>query len=527
MTRRRKKKSANAEGGSATGAAGGSGQGAAPGVGRRMLMNVIDPGEIRVAILGPGGLEQVFFENAGGEYVHGNIFKGKVQNIEPNLQAAFIDIGSEKNGFLHVRDIVPPFGGYDGILKRRRRKAPENTHNMPIDQMLYVGQEILVQITREAVSTKGPSVTTYISLPGRYLVLMPAVAKRGVSRKIEDDKERGDLKQALDQLNPPKDMGFIIRTAGMGKGREELQLDLDYLTRLWEAIGERTKKVKAPSAIYQESDLVIRAIRDYFSEDISELIIDSAAEYERAAEFLSMVMPEMQDRIKLYEEEDPLFNHFGAESEIEKLFTRSVRLKSGGELVIEQTEAMVTIDVNTGRYLKGESSREMLLQINKEAAVEIARQLRLRDLGGLVMIDFIDMERQEDRREVENVLRQAMQVDRARATMLPISALGVMEMTRQRVRKSLHGTHYDACPFCRGTGLLKNAHALGLELLRRIKAALDNRTTDLLVRLHPVAALPVANQYRSHLAEMEAKTGRKVIIQADPTIGADEIYLSD
>lgn len=525
LTRRRKKKSANPESGVA-GTSGAAGS-VAPGGVRRMLMNVIDPGEIRVAILGPGGLEQVFFETAGGEYVHGNIFKGKVQNIEPNLQAAFIDIGAEKNGFLHVRDIVPPFGGYDGILKRRRRKAPENVHNMPIDQMLYVGQEILVQITREAISTKGPSVTTFISLPGRYLVLMPAVSKRGVSRKIEDDKERGDLKQALDQLNPPKDMGFIIRTAGMGKGREELQLDLDYLTRLWEAIGERTKKVKAPSVIYQESDLVIRAIRDYFSEDIGELIIDSGDEHARAAEFLGMVMPEMQERIKLYEEEEPLFSRFGAEAEIEKLFSRSVRLKSGGELVIEQTEAMVTIDVNTGRSLKGESSRELLLQINKEAAVEIARQLRLRDLGGLVMIDFIDMERQEDRREVENVFRQAMQADRARATMLPISALGVMEMTRQRVRKSLHGSHYDSCPFCRGTGLLKNAHALGLELLRRIKAALENRTTDLVVRLHPVAALPVANQFRSHLSELEAKAGHKVVIQADPSLRADEIYLSE
>lgn len=524
MTRRRKKKPVNADGSPLQATEGG--QTAAAGS-RRMLMNVIDPGEIRVAILGPGGLEQVYFESAGGEYVHGNIFKGKVQNIEPNLQAAFIDIGAEKNGFLHMRDIVPPFGGYDGILKRRRRKAPENPHNMPIDQMLYVGQEVLVQITREAVSTKGPSVTTFISLPGRYLVLMPAVNKRGVSRKIEDDKERGDLKQALDQLNPPKDMGFIIRTAGMGKGREELQRDLDYLTRLWDAIGERTKKVKAPSAIYQESDLVIRAIRDYFSEDIGELIIDSPAEFERASEFLGMVMPEMQERIRLYENEEPLFIHYGAESEIEKLFSRSVRLKSGGELVIEQTEAMVTIDINTGRFMKGESSREMLLQINKEAAVEVARQLRLRDLGGLVMIDFIDMERQEDRREVENVLRQAMQADRARATMLPISALGVMEMTRQRVRKSLHGTHYDTCPFCRGTGILKNGHALGMELLRRVRAALEGRSTDLTVRLHPRVALPVANQYRIHLAELEQKTGLKVIIQSDAHIGADEIFLCE
>lgn len=488
-----------------------------------MLMNVVDPGEVRVAIFGPDGVEDIYIETAGGDFAHGNIYKGKIDNVEPNLEAAFVDIGAEKNGFLHVRDIVPPFGGYDGILKRRRRKAPKDPNKMDISDMLYKGQEVLVQVTREAVSTKGPSLTTFISLPGRYLVLMPAVNKRGVSRKIEDDKERYELKSALEQLDPPKDMGFIIRTAGMGKGRDELQNDLDYLTKLWDAIGERTRNVKAPEMIYRESDLVIRAIRDYFNEGIDELLIDSVEEHARAVDFISMIMPEYKDKIKVYEGTEPLFHHYRVEEEIDKLFTRSVRLKSGGELVIEQTEAMVTIDVNTGSFLRGDSTREMILQINCEAAKEVARQLRLRDLGGLVMIDFVDMNSIEDRRTVENTLRDAMRNDRARATMLPISALGVMEMTRQRVRKSLRGSHYSPCSFCRGTGFLKNTHSLGLELLRRVRALLDTQEDNVLVRLHPTAALPLANELRRMLGEIEEQSGRKVTIEADPALGADEM----
>ncbi len=492
---------------------------------RRMLINVVDPGEIRVAIAGPNGLEDVYIEKSGGEFVHGNLFKGKVENAENNLQAAFVNIGAEKNGFLHQRDIIPPFGGYDDILKRRRRKAPEDIHKMQPSEMVYKGQELLVQITREAVSTKGPSLTTYVSLPGRYLVLMPSVKKRGVSRKITDEKERNELKKALEQLDPPKDMGFIIRTAGMGKGREELQRDLDYLTRLWTAICERAKKVKAPATIYQESDLVIRAIRDYFNSEIDELVVDAPDEHERAEDFLDLLMPEYKERLKVYDGTDPIFHHYKIEEEIDKLFSRSVRLKSGGELVIEQTEAMVTIDVNTGSFLKGGSSRDMILQLNKEAAAEVARQLRLRDMGGLIMIDFIDMESQDDRRAVENLLRTEMEKDRARVTMLPISALGVMEMTRQRVRKSLRGTHYHTCPHCKGSGMVKNVDALGSELIRRVRAEIDEKDADVIVRMHASVALPIANTYREALAAIEHKRERTVTIIADSSLAADEIIL--
>lgn len=490
-------------------------------------MNVLDPEEIRVAIVGASGLEELYIERTGGGFVHGNIYKGKVQNIEPNLQAAFVDIGGEKNGFLHVSDVVPPHGGYEGILKKRRRKVPKDTCRMPIEEMLYVGQELLVQITREAIGNKGPGVTTYLSLPGRYLVLMPALPnKRGVSRKITDEKERAELKRALDELDPPKEMGYIVRTAGMGRGKEELKHDLDYLHRLWEAIVRQTKKSRAPATIYRESDLVIRAIRDYFYEDVQELLIDREEEWKRARAFLEEVMPEYADRAILYTDREPLFHRYGIETEVENLFARSVRLPSGGEIVIEQTEAMVTIDVNTGRFRTGENSRETILAINLEAAAEIARQLRLRDLGGIIAIDFIDMEEAADRRLVEQRFREALRNDRARTTVLPISQLGVLEMTRQRLRKSLKRAFYTVCPACKGSGLRKSPDALALELLRRLRAAFEERTGEMVVTLHPEMALEVANCRRGAIAALEAEKGGRIWIAADPDLPLDGIRLA-
>ncbi|MBN2712445.1 MAG: Rne/Rng family ribonuclease [Planctomycetes bacterium] len=487
----------------------------------RMMMNVVDPEEIRVAITHSGRLEELYIERGGGEFKYGNIYKGKVQNIEPSLQAAFIDIGGKKNGFLHVSDVVPPFGGYDDILKKKKRKAPGKGKKPSIEDMLAPGQEVLVQVTRESVSTKGPSLTTYISLPGRYLVLMPAVKKRGVSRKIRDEQERAELKAALDMLNPPGDHGFIIRTAGMGQGKEELENDLDYLLRLWDAIVKRTKSVKAPSTIYQESDLVIRAIRDYLYGDIEELLIDGGEEYERAKEFLHQAMPEFEDRLHLYTYSEPLFHYYGVEEEIGKIISRTVNLHSGGSIVIEQTEALVAIDVNTGKFRKGDSTRETILAINLEAAEEIARQLRLRDLGGLIMVDFIDMESAGDRKKVEERMRVAMRRDRSRATVLPISSLGVMEMTRQRFRQSLRGTLFTVCPSCGGSGLAKSPDVLALEVVRRLRAMLRERSGSLTVFLHPSMTLGVSNSKRGAISGLEAETSSIVTISPDESLALD------
>jgi len=492
---------------------------------RRMLMNVMDPGEIRVAIVGPQGLDEMYLERSGQGFVHGNIYKGKVQNIEPSLQAAFIDIGGEKNGFLHVSDVVPPFGGYNGVLKRRRKKEPEDTRNMKIEDMLYKGQELLVQITREPVSTKGPSVTTYISLPGRYLVLMPAVAKRGVSRKIADGAERDSLKKALDELDPPKDMGFIIRTAGIGRGKEELAHDLTYLVRLWESIVERTKKSKPPMALYQESDLVIRAIRDYYYDDMSEIVIDSRDEFNRATEFLKDVMPGSEEKAVLYQETDPLFHRYQIERELENLFRRNVPLPSGGSIVIEQTEAMVTIDVNTGSFRKNDSSRDTIVQTNREAAAEIARQLRMRDMGGMIMIDFIDMENPNDRRSLEDYFREMLRRDRARITTYPIGPLGIMEMTRQRLRKSLRGVLFEPCPACGGTGMRRASDTTAREFIRRLKGVAEEGGNQIIARLHPDSLVEVSNSKRREISEIENSRGVQIILRPDTSLTLDEILI--
>ncbi|MCC8107574.1 MAG: Rne/Rng family ribonuclease [Planctomycetes bacterium] len=493
---------------------------------RRVLMNVLDSEQLRVAIAGANGLEELYIEKGSNGFTHGNIYKGKVQNIEPTLQAAFVDIGGEKNGFLHANDVIAPFGGYDDVLKRRRRKEKRTGGRPAIEDMLYKGQEVLVQITREQLANKGPSLTTYISIPGRYLVLMPAVSKRGVSKKITDDRERQSLKNILNHLEPPKDMGYIIRTAGMGHGREEMQKDLQSLTRLWEAIKELAIRSKPPVALYQESDLVVRAIRDFVYDDVEEIIIDSETAYGQAKGFLETFMPEFTDKLYLYSDGEPIFDRYGVEQSIERTFDRSVRLPSGGELVIEQTEALVAIDVNTGRFRKGDSTRETILAMNKEAAAEAARQLRLRDLGGLVMVDFIDMESSQDRRAVEDAFRNAIRRDRARTTVLPISQLGVMEMTRQRIRQSVKKTLYTPCPCCDGTGIRKSIEVLSLEFLRKVRGYFDEHDADLVVRMHPEAAMALVNAKRAMVAEIEAEKGRTVTITADPGLRFDDIILS-
>ncbi len=493
---------------------------------RRVLMNVLDAEQMRVAIAGPNGLEELYIERSANGFVHGNIYKGKIQNIEPTLQAAFVDIGGEKNGFLHVSDVIAPFGGYDDVLKRRKRKEKRSSSGRPaIEDMLYKGQEVLVQMSREQLANKGPSLTSFISIRGRYLVLMPALSKRGVSKKISDDRERQSLKSILEQLEPPRDMGYIIRTAGMGHGKDELQKDLECLTRLWDAIKDQAKKAKPPTALYQESDLVVRAIRDFVYDDVDEIVIDSETGFNQAKGFLEAFMPEFTSKLYLYTDGEAIFDRYGVEESIERTFDRSVRLPSGGEIVIEQTEALVAIDVNTGRFRKGDSTRETILAMNKEAAAEVARQLRLRDLGGLVMIDFIDMDSPQDRRAVEEAFRNASRKDRARTTILPISQLGVMEMTRQRIRQSVKKTLYAPCPCCDGTGIRKSLDVLGLEFLRRIRAHFDDHHGALTVRMHPDAALALANAKRSTIAAIEAEKGAAVSIAADSRLRYGEIEL--
>ena len=426
-------------------------------MGKRMLINVAEAEEARLAIVEDDLLSELYVERTTEEKYLGNIYKGRISNIEPSIQAAFVDFGREVNGFLHASDVMPAYS-----------RAPAGERE-DIGAMLVKGQEILVQITKDQIRTKVPTVTTYISLPGRYLVLMPSINKCGVSKKITSEEERQKLRALLKDLNPPAGMGYIIRTAGIDRSREELARDLDYLLNLWKAILEKVRTQESPATIYKESDLVIRSIRDLFTGDIEEVIIDDYEVYTRAKEFLAAVMPRHTEGVKFYPGPTPLFHKYNVERQIVGLQARRVPLKSGGSLIIEQTEALVAIDVNSGKFKGEKNLEETAYRTNKEAASEIARQVRLRDLGGLIVCDFIDMRESKHRTSVERSLRSHLRRDRARVRVARMSRFSLIEMTRQRVRESLKRTTYDQCPTCTGTGYVKSVESVSLEVLRELQ----------------------------------------------------------
>jgi ribonuclease E len=502
-------------------------------------MNVADPGEVRVAILLGGRLDELYLERAG-RTLTGNIYRGTITNVEPSLQAAFVDIGADRNGFLHASDCLPPHGGHEEALSgggggRRRRgrgrgEGQSDGHgegHPPIEKMLHKGQDVLVQVTKEGIGSKGPALTTYLSLPGRYLVLMPALSKLGVSKKIEDEQQREELRRTMAALKPPKDLGFIARTASVGHPAEDLARDMDFLVGLWKALIKRAQTAKAPALIYQESDLVIRAVRDFIPNDTDDIIIDSPEAGERVRSFLELVCAELVDRVRLHQEPAPLFHRYGVEQELVRLGRRRVRLHSGGTLVIEQTEALVAIDVNTGGYRGRERDQAAaILRTNLEAAREIAYQIRMRDIGGLVIIDFIDMDDYGHRRQVERELRGALERDRAKITVTAMSDLGVIEMSRQRTRLGLDRSMYETCPSCHGLGTVRSPESLGLDLLREVKAACGRGDCTAFEALFaPQVALAVTNLYRANLLRLEESAGVKIMIGADPAMGPGQMRL--
>jgi ribonuclease E len=468
---------------------------------QEMLINVAQPEESRIAILEDGVLEELYIERTAQDNYVGNIYKGVVVNLEPSIQAAFVDFGVGRNGFLHISDVEPQYfrqGGFDpdqplepnGGPRRGRGEADESAENddpddpttrprrrpmrpgarprvkPPIQDILRRGDEVLVQVIKEGIGTKGPTLSTYISIPGRYLVLMPALGRVGVSRKIEDEDVRRRLRDIMLELNPPKGLGFIVRTAGADRTQKELSRDLAYLLRLWKVIVRRIKKTTAPVDIYEESDMIIRTIRDIFTTEVDAIYIDEPKACERAKEFLQLVMPRNVGRLQLYEGKDPLFHKHGVDEEIAKIHRRVVPLKQGGSIVIDQTEALVAIDVNSGSFRADDSAEETAYQVNLLAAKEIARQIRLRDLGGVIVNDFIDMRKERHRRGVERALRDAVKRDRARTKILRTSPFGLIEMTRQRVRPSLKRSVYRDCPACNGAGVVKSAESMALDVVR-------------------------------------------------------------
>ena len=531
---------------------------------QEMLINVAQAEECRIAIIEDGQLEELYLERTSQQNFVGNIYKGRIVNLEPSIQAAFVDFGVGRNGFLHISDVEPQYfrqGGYDprkAILPnggqardrdfepvehagdddephdggrgdggrtnggRRNGTGPKTARfrtsvrprfKPPIQEIFQRGDEVLVQVIKEGIGTKGPTLSTYISIPGRYLVLMPALGRIGVSRKIESDEDRRRLRDILRELNPPKGVGFIVRTAGTERTKKELSRDLAYLLRLWKVIVRRIKKTTGPVDIYEESDMIIRTIRDIFTSDVDTIHIDEPKAYERAKEFLQIVMPRYVNRLKLYEGREPLFQKYNLDQEIALINQRKVPLKGGGSLVIDQTEALVAIDVNSGSFRTDGSAEDSAYQLNQIAAREIARQLRLRDLGGVVVNDFIDMRKERNRRNVERTLHDAVRRDRARTKILRTSPFGLIEMTRQRIRPSIKRSVYKECPACGGSGLVKSPESMAIEVARKLMLVTSSsQVARVVVTVEEEVANYLNNKKRRDLVQLEQDNNVEVQI---------------
>jgi ribonuclease E len=482
-----------------------------------MLINVADEEESRVAIVEDGTLEEFTLEVSAKELIRGNIYNGIVVKVEPSLQAAFVDYGGKRHGFLPMGEIHQQWYAPDSRNGDRDRRPR-------IQDVLKRNQKVLVQVVKEEMGSKGASLSTYVSLPGRYLVVMPdAEGAGGISRKIEDEEERKKLKEIIAQLEPPPNIGIIVRTAGLNRNKAELQRDFAYLQRLWASIQEKSQQSPAPALIYQEHDLVIRSIRDYFTPDIQEVLVDDREVYRRARDFFQAVMPRYQGRVKLYRDKKPLFAKYQLEEQIEAIYSQKVELKSGGSIVIAPTEALVAIDVNSGRATKEKGIEETAFKTNLEAAQEVARQLRLRDLGGLIVIDFIDMRNLKHIQEIEKALKQAVKRDKARMQVSRISQFGLLELSRQRLKPTILEGNYLKCPHCEGSGLVKSTISLALQLLRRIRT---EAAKDTLASVKAVLPMDVANyllnQKRKEIAHLEEEYNLDIHLTGNPAARQNE-----
>ncbi len=518
---------------------------------KEMLINVLQPEESRIAIVEDGILEELYVERNSLENYVGNIYKGRVVNIEPSIQAAFIDFGVGRNGFLHVSDVE--FQYYKHLVngesdveedddddsgdaddspdpRRGREKSRGRVNERsargkpPIQEIFTRGSEVLVQVIKGGIGSKGPTLSTYISIPGRYLVLMPGLQRVGVSRKIADEDARRRLKRILRDLNPPEGLGFIIRTAGVDRSQADLQRDLNYLLRLWTVIVGRIKKFPAPVDIYEESDMIIRTIRDIYSAEIDSIWIDEPRAFERAREFMNIVLPRHVDSVKLYDGREPLFHQYDIEQEITRIQHRHVPLKGGGSIVIDQTEALVAIDVNSGNFRMDDDAEENAYQVNLKAAAEISRQIRLRDLGGVIVNDFIDMREERHRRGVERALADAVRRDRARTKIMRISPFGLIEMTRQRIRPSLRRSVYEDCPCCTGTGQVKTAESMAIDVMRLLMTHANREDVSrVTVDVHERVAAFLNNRKRRDITNLEEVYSVSISVNAMTGVGPEHL----
>ncbi|MBI1734118.1 MAG: Rne/Rng family ribonuclease [Candidatus Rokubacteria bacterium] len=493
-------------------------------MGKRIVVNA-GLTETRVAVQENNQLVELYLERHQQRSIVGSVYKGTVTNVLPGMQAAFVDIGLTKDAFLYAGDYTADLGesaaavlgedepNGDADADLDVDEAPKREATGPIEEMLRKGQSVLVQVSKESLGTKGARVTAFISLPGRYLVYMPQTSHIGVSRRIRDERERDRLRQAVRALSPPAG-GYIVRTNAEGKGAEEFAGDVAFLQRLWSQINARYESSAPPAALHEEMDLTFRVVRDLLSPEIDEFIVDRREVYEKCRGDAEALVPALADRVKLYEGTTPIFESLGIEREIEKALRRRVWLKSGGYIVIDHTEALVSIDVNTGKYVGKRDFEQTVLKINLEAVNEVVRQIRLRDLGGIIIIDFIDMEPEEHRAEVEKALKKALAEDKARTNVLAISELGLVEMTRKRVRQDLRAALSMTCPTCRGNGVVRSDVTLTAEILRAIQSKLAGETgKDVVVRAHPELVQYLENDGREALQRLAGALGVKVSVQ--------------
>ena len=479
--------------------------------------------ETRVAVLENKEVVELYIDRRRESGIAGNTYKGKVVKILPGIQSAFVDIGLEKAAFLYVSDAGADAEEYARMIEEEGLEGrTEFKTQHSIEDILQEGQEIMVQVSKEPIGTKGARITSYISLPGRYLVLMPTVEHIGISRRIKDGKERARLKEIVQSIRKPG-MGYIIRTASEEVDQESLTADAEFLELLWENIQRKREGVSAPALLYSELDLTFRTVRDLFTSKVGRLVIDSASEYERIREFVRLYLPSMLPRVELHEGEEPIFEAYDIEAEINRALDKKVWLKSGGYIVIDHAEALTVIDVNTGKYVGKRDPEETITQTNLEAVKEVAYQLRLRNIGGIIIIDFIDMEKEKNREKVFNAMQEAFAKDRARTNIIRMSELGLIEMSRKRTKENLMRTLSEPCNYCGGRGYTKSVTTIGYELFRKIRK-LSRITKDkkILVTVHPNVANFIFDEERQIIEEMEKESQKRIVIKGDPSIHVEE-----
>jgi len=482
-----------------------------------MLINAVHPEECRIAIIENHTLLELEIESNFGRKLKGNIYRARISRIEPSLQAAFLDIGTQRNGFLQINDIHPAY------FKNHGRPQHGENGKARIQDVLEPGQELIVQVVKEERELKGATLTTYLALPGRYVVLMPGSERGGISRRIIDGEQRKRLKSLARELEIPAGIGLIIRTAGLDRSLSELSRDLALQLKVWERIVTEAQTAVSPTILYEESDLATRVIRDYFTPEVREILIDDSKTFERVREFVGQVMPRYRSRVRLYTGEQPLFSHFDIEDQVNDTLKSEVKLKSGGAIIIEALEALVAIDVNSGKATSGGDIEETAYRTNLEAADEIARQLRLRDLGGLIVIDFIDMTDRRHKAALERRLREAVKLDKARIEIGRLSRFGLLEMSRQRLRASLSSQSQLKCPHCQGNGVIRNPELVALEVLRKVQAAVvAGHVAIVKARVPPAVAMFILNKKKAELVGLESAHAAQIYVLADGRLSPDE-----